>query len=204
MSLRLHATASSGEALTYATAGLPPGLKLNASTGLITGHPTRPGRYTVRVSAHDSQAQTAGTSFVWTVGALPAISRLSLRQTAGGPQLAFTVTAGRYAPDLRTLQVTVPRVLTIATGRGVGVTTTARRPAHLRFTDAASRGTVLTIKLRKTARSVRIILAAPSLGARGGRVADSTFHQRQVVTVSVVDASARRTRLSEKVAITNR
>ena len=204
VSLRLHATASSGAALTYVATGLPPGLKINASTGRITGHPTRAGRYTVRASAHDSQSQTAGTSFVFTVGALPAISRLSLRQTAGGPQLAFTVTAGKEAPDLRTLQITVPHVLTITTGRGVGVTSTAHRPAHLRFTDAASRGTVLTIKLRKTARSVRIILAAPSLSARGGRVANSTFHQRQVVTVSVVDASARRTRLSEKVAITGR
>jgi hypothetical protein len=63
---------------------------------------------------------------------------------------------------------------------------------------------VLTITLRKTTRSVRITLAAPSLQVRGGRVADSTFHQRQVVGVSVVDASARRTRLSEKVAITGR
>ena len=44
--------------------GLPPGLKVNAATGRITGHPTRAGRFTVRASAHDSQSQTAGTSFV--------------------------------------------------------------------------------------------------------------------------------------------
>jgi hypothetical protein len=62
---------------------------------------------------------------------------------------------------------------------------------------------VLTIKLRRTARSVRITMVAPSLRARSGQVADSTFgHGRQVVTVSVVDAAARRTRLSEKVAVT--
>ena len=63
---------------------------------------------------------------------------------------------------------------------------------------------MLTITLRKTARSVRITLAAPSLVARGGRVPNSTLRRRQVVTVSVVDATARRTRLSEKVAVTGR
>ena len=64
---------------------------------------------------------------------------------------------------------------------------------------------MLTITLRQTARSVRITLVAPSLRARSGRVADSTLGRgRQVVTVSVVDAAARRTRLSEKVAVTGR
>src|SRR5262249_36305694 len=145
------------------------GLKLNGSTGRITGRPTRAGRFTVRISAHDSESQTAGATFAWTVAGPPAVSRLSLRQTSAGPTLAFTVTAGKDAPDLRTLDVTVPRTLIVATGRGVSVTSTARKPAHLRFTDHASRGAVLTIKLRKTARSVRITLAAPSLLARGGR-----------------------------------
>jgi hypothetical protein len=204
VSLRLHATASSGATLRYAATGLPPGLKLDAATGQITGRATRAGLFTVHASAHDSQSQTAGATFRWTVAGPPKISRLSLNQTAVGLRLAFTVTAGQDAPDLRTLAIAVPHVLTIATGRGVSVTTTARRPAHRRFTGRASRETVLTIKLRKTARSVRITLAAPSLRARGGRVADSTFHRRQAVTVSVVDASARRTRLSEKVAITGR
>ena len=204
VSLRLHATASFGASLTYAASGLPPGLKVNAATGQISGRLTRAGRYTVRASAHDDQSQTAGTSFRWTVGGPPAISHVSLRRLAAGPRLTFTVTAGKDAPDLRTLDITVPRVLMVAPGRGVSVTGTARKPAHLRFSDHARQGTVLTIKLRKTARSVRITIAPPSLGARGGRVPDSSVHRRQVVTVSVVDAAARRTRLTEKVAITGR
>lgn len=204
VSLRLRATAASGAGLTYAATGLPPGLKLNGATGKIAGRPTHAGRYVVRVSAHDSQSQTAGTSFVWTVGGLPAISRVSLRQTSAGPELAFTVTAGKQAPNLRTLEVTLPHVLIVAAGPGVSVKSTAHRPARLRFTDHASRGSVLTIKLRRTARSVRITLAAPSLKARGGKVADSSLRRRQVVTVSVVDATARRTRLSDKVAIRSR
>ncbi|MFZ1995630.1 MAG: putative Ig domain-containing protein, partial [Solirubrobacteraceae bacterium] len=204
VSLRLHATASSGAALSYAASGLPPGLKVDAATGEIRGRLTRAGRYTVHASAHDGQSQTAGASFVWTVAGLPAISRLSLGQVAAGPRLAFTVTAGEDAPDLRTLEITVPRVLIVAAGPGVGVSSTAHRPARVRFSDRVSRATMLTIKLRQSARSVRITLAAPSLGARGGRVPNSIFHRRQLITVSVVDAAAHRTRLSEKVASTRR
>jgi hypothetical protein len=97
----------------------------------------------------------------------------------------------------------------VAAGRGVtviGTVSVAGRPAtRLRFSDRSSRGTLLTIRLRSAARSVRITLAPPSLVARGGRVAASRLpHSRQVVTVSVVDASAGRTQLSEKVAVAAR
>jgi subtilase family serine protease len=204
-SLRLHATASSGTRLTYAAVGLPPGLSLNRSTGRITGRPTRAGRYTVHASAHDAQSQTAAATFRWIIGAEPRISRLSLSQTARGPELAFTVTAGRDAPDLRTLAITVPHALQVAAGRGVSVTSTGPRPARVRFSDHASRGTVLTIRLGKTTRNARIKLAEPSLTVRGGHVAASIQpHSRQVVTVNVVDANAGRTQLTEKVAVTAR
>jgi hypothetical protein len=129
---------------------------------------------------------------------------VSLRQTAAGPELAFTVTAGTQAPGLRTLEITVPHVLIVSTGGGVSVTSATRGSARLRFTDRASRGSVLTITLRRTSRSVRVTLATPSLAARGGRVPNSSLHQRQVVTVNVVDANSRRTRLSDKVAVTGR
>jgi hypothetical protein len=204
-SLRLRATAASGMGVRYAASGLPPGLKLNAATGRITGRPRRAGVYTVRASARDGELHTGGTTFRWTVGGPPRISRLSLRQTADGPQLAFTVTAGRDAPDLRTLAITVPRVLSVAAGRGVTVAGAGRPARRLRFSDRTSRGNLLTISLRRTARSVRIVLAPPSLRARGGKVAASRLpHSRQVVMVSVLDAGAGRTQLSEKVAVAAR
>jgi hypothetical protein len=59
--------------------------------------------------------------------------------------------------------------------------------------------------LRTPLRSVHITLVAPSLRARGTRLAASRLpHTRQVVTVSVVDAGAARTQLSEKVAVAAR
>lgn len=48
--------------------GLPPGLAMD-STGLITGWPTKPGTYTVRVSASDSLYASGSTTFTWTIPA---------------------------------------------------------------------------------------------------------------------------------------
>jgi GH25 family lysozyme M1 (1,4-beta-N-acetylmuramidase) len=48
--------------------GLPPGLAMD-STGLITGWPTRPGTYTVHVSASDSLYASGSTTFTWTIPA---------------------------------------------------------------------------------------------------------------------------------------
>ena len=42
--------------LTYKATGLPPGLKLNTKTGLITGRPTKPGTYEVTLTASNSSA----------------------------------------------------------------------------------------------------------------------------------------------------
>jgi subtilase family serine protease len=205
VSLRLRAVAASRTRLTYAAAGLPPGLKLEATSGRITGRLTRAGVYTVRASARDTESHTGGTTFHWTVSAPPRISRVSLRQTSAGLELAFTVTAGRDAPDLRTLAVKVPRALSVTAGPGVTVTGAGRPATRLRFSDRASHGNLLTITLRRTTRAVRISLAAPSLRARGGKVAASRLpHSRLVVTVSIVDASAGRTQLSQNVAVAAR
>jgi Carbohydrate binding module (family 6)/F5/8 type C domain/Ricin-type beta-trefoil lectin domain/Putative Ig domain len=67
-SLQIHATDSaSGQTLTYSATGLPAGLSINSSTGLISGTPTAAGASTVTVTATDSTNATGSTAFTWTV-----------------------------------------------------------------------------------------------------------------------------------------
>ncbi|MET7458504.1 M4 family metallopeptidase [Streptomyces sp. NPDC005574] len=81
VSLQLHATGGTGT-YTWSATGLPAGLSLNASTGLITGTPTTAGTSTVTVTAKDSANATASTSFTWTVSTT---SSCTPRQLLGNP-----------------------------------------------------------------------------------------------------------------------
>ncbi len=67
VSLQIKATSSNAGALTYAATGLPAGLSINSSSGLISGTPTATGSSAVKVTVTDSQGKTGTASFTWTV-----------------------------------------------------------------------------------------------------------------------------------------
>ncbi|MFJ8471052.1 putative Ig domain-containing protein [Kitasatospora sp. NPDC094011] len=58
---------ASGQTLSYAATGLPAGLSINSSTGLISGTPTTAGSSSVTVTVTDSTGATGSTTFSWTV-----------------------------------------------------------------------------------------------------------------------------------------
>ncbi|MFR9798708.1 putative Ig domain-containing protein [Streptomyces sp. MS06] len=67
VSLQINATDSAGASLDYSASGLPTGLSINSSTGLISGTASTAGTYQVTVTATDSTGASGSTSFTWTV-----------------------------------------------------------------------------------------------------------------------------------------
>jgi hypothetical protein len=68
VSLQIHATDSaSGQTLTYSATGLPAGLSINSTSGLISGTPTTAGTSSVTVTAKDTTGASGSASFTWTI-----------------------------------------------------------------------------------------------------------------------------------------
>ena len=67
--LQIHATDSaSGQTLTYTATGLPSGLSVNSSSGLISGTTSRrTGTFGVTVKATDRTSASGSASFTWTI-----------------------------------------------------------------------------------------------------------------------------------------
>jgi endo-1,4-beta-xylanase len=69
--LQIHATDSAaGQTLSYSATGLPAGLAINASTGLISGTPTAAANSTVAVTVKDGTGAAGTASFAWNIGSV--------------------------------------------------------------------------------------------------------------------------------------
>jgi len=68
VSLPMSASDSaSGQSFTWSATGLPVGLSINSSSGLISGTPTTAGTSSVTVTAQDTTGASGSASFTWTV-----------------------------------------------------------------------------------------------------------------------------------------
>jgi subtilase family serine protease len=166
LSLRVHATDSGAVPLTYAATGLPPGLGINQTTGVISGTPTRAGYSAVTVYAGDSDANSASAAFPWAILPVgkPKATGVALTGVGGRrSRLRFTMTAGLFAPPLKAVAVTLPRGLSFASGRSIArgllVTVGRHRVRHL----ATLRRGMLTVTLRHVAGRVFVSVGGPAV-----------------------------------------
>jgi alpha-tubulin suppressor-like RCC1 family protein len=71
VTLQMQATDTAGGTLSYSATGLPPGLSIDQTTGLISGVPKTVGSYTPSVFVQDSTGPSAQQEFGWTITAGP-------------------------------------------------------------------------------------------------------------------------------------
>ncbi|MFC3577838.1 putative Ig domain-containing protein [Streptomyces yaanensis] len=85
VSLQISASDSAGATLTYSASGLPTGLSISSSTGLISGTASTAGTYGVTVTATDSTGASGSASFTWTVSSSGGGGTCTSAQLLGNP-----------------------------------------------------------------------------------------------------------------------
>ena len=95
VTLQIFATDGDNDPLEYTASGLPAGLAINATTGLISGVPTTPGTTQTIVTVDDG-TQTALAAFNWTVTGSPLLTVQPMPQQPprlAGTPVTYTATA---------------------------------------------------------------------------------------------------------------
>ncbi len=103
VSLTLAGSDPEGAALTFGAAGLPPGLTVNAASGVISGTVTTAGAYTVTASVSDG-AMSATRTFSWTVTAVSSTNTIVLTPV----DTSIDVFNGNYVNNPRLYAYTYP------------------------------------------------------------------------------------------------
>lgn len=145
----------SGQTLTYSATGLPAGLSISSSSGLISGTPTTAGSGSVTVTATDATGVSGSTSFSWTVN--PATLTVTAENQSRlfglvNPPLTYKIT-GYVNNDNGSVVSGSPACGTTATAASPGgsypITCSIRSLSAANYTFAFAPGT-LTIGYSRT------------------------------------------------------
>jgi cyclophilin family peptidyl-prolyl cis-trans isomerase len=97
VNLQIAATDASGGTLSYGATGLPSGLTVNSTSGLISGTLTTTAHtgspYTVVVTATDGSGNSNNTTFTWDVNPVITISNIGNQTNADGDSVSLQVAA---------------------------------------------------------------------------------------------------------------
>ncbi len=137
---------------TWSASGLPAGLSINSSTGVISGTPTTAGTSTVTVTVTDSTGATDSTTpFSWVVAAKPVVTNptTATRTNAHGSAItSFTATATGGSGTLAWSATGLPAGISINASTGVvsGTPTTANGSgATVKITVTDSAGVTASV-----------------------------------------------------------
>jgi subtilase family serine protease len=181
--------AGADEAIGFSGSGLPAGVSIDQTTGLLSGQPTTAGVYRSHVAATTPGGAVGSMLVTWTVEGRPTVTNASLRTVTGQPQLALTVTSGRAEPGLRSVTLTLPSGVRLAHNVS-GIEVRSGSGAKLHFTTTINDG-VLTLTLRAASARIRVLLgpgtlvAEPSVRAEARQVTPPPLR----LTVAAVDSS---------------
>jgi Ricin-type beta-trefoil lectin domain/Putative Ig domain len=162
------------QTLAFTATGLPPGLKIAAATGIITGAITAPGAYPVTVTATDKVGEAATVDFTWTAGntititpvaaqdsGIPNVIDLPIEAADNDPAATLTYAATGLPPGL---------AIRAATGVIAGTTTTPGTYAVVvtvtdSLTEAATADFTWTV-----ANTVTVVAPAAEQSTHGAKV----------------------------------
>jgi uncharacterized membrane protein len=192
VSLPVHALDSGGAALSYSASGLPAGLSISPTTGVISGTPTTVQIATVTVAASDHFRNVGSTAFSWTVVKPAAIGKPRTRSVKfsglgkGKPKLTFTIDAGSHAPALKSVSVSLPRGLSFARktktlDKGIGIRSGGRK---VKFRLKLSKG-VPTISFKSSVRTASLSIGTPAISVSGSEASKIRNHKVKKLTVSL-------------------
>ncbi len=188
--LQVHARSGNGGALGYSATGLPPGLSISPTSGLIVGKPTAAGTYAVTVVIEETGSYPVSTAFRWTIFAPPTSSHDLLSGIAKGkPRLAFTLLAGPQALPIKAISIVLPAGLRLSKKELMMISVKGARNHRLTYTARLRRG-VLALILTRATTQIGVVIASPPLTA-GGLLVQAVSHRHIRALVVVVEDDKR-------------
>lgn len=168
-----------GNTLVFSATGLPNGISINGTTGVMSGTPTTPGAFTVTVTAANAGSLSASTTFTWNV--LPIVPQI----TALAAPLATAGVSVTYNP---TLSSTGASIFTWTFGDGTSSSSSSPATSHV-FASAGVYTVTLTVGMTDGRTGSYVFLQA--VAAQSTNTATASLSSTNVLLAPVSGGAAR-------------